>query len=113
MTLSQKLGDRIKHYRKLQRLTQEQLAEKADLSLNFIGLIEIGRSTPSLKSLARIANALNTPLHALLKFPDTNTSLQVLKLKASKALNQLTLNQLEYLCSLLDLLQSNTPKKHL
>jgi len=102
MTLTQNLGIRIKHYRRLRRLTQEQLAEKVNLSLNFIGLIEIGRSTPSLKSLNRIAKALNTPPHTLLKFTEASPSSRAMKRKILKSLDQLTPRQLEFLGYLLD-----------
>jgi transcriptional regulator with XRE-family HTH domain len=111
MTLSQNLGARIKYYRKLRRLTQERLAEKADLSLNFIGIIEIGRSTPSLKSLARIASALEVPLQDLFKFSDFSVNPQALKRKVQKTLVKLAPGQLELLCNYLDLLQNTHLKK--
>ncbi len=106
MTLSQNLGVRIKHFRKLRGLTQEQLAEKADLSLNFIGIIEIGRSTPSLKSLNRIAKALGAPLHALLKFSNATPSAHALRKKIVQDVDALSPRQLEFLSLLLDKLRS-------
>ena len=41
-------------------LTQEQLAEKADFHVNFIGGIERANRNPSLTSLIKLAKALET-----------------------------------------------------
>jgi len=60
-----KLGDKIRHYRKRAGLTQEQLAEKADLHHNFIGEVERGNMETSLTSLLRIAKALGVRVREL------------------------------------------------
>ena len=60
-----KLGDKIRHYRKQAGLTQEQLAEKADLHHNFIGEVERGNMETSLTSLLRIAKALGVRVREL------------------------------------------------
>ena len=61
-----RLGKRIRDERLLLRLTIEQLAEKVDKSLNFIGQIERGEGKPSLETLIDIANALGTTVDNLL-----------------------------------------------
>ncbi len=48
------------------RLTQEELAEKADFHVNFIGGIERASRNPSLTSLVKLAKALKTSLKDLL-----------------------------------------------
>lgn len=56
-----KIGLKISYYRKLKGMTQEQLAEKIDKNLAFIGAVEapnINR-TVSLDTLFDIATALN------------------------------------------------------
>ncbi|MDP3721913.1 MAG: helix-turn-helix transcriptional regulator [Candidatus Omnitrophota bacterium] len=65
----QQIGTRIRTYRKLARLTQEQLAERADLSPHFLGFVERGQANPSLDSLVRIASALGVQLDELFRFP--------------------------------------------
>ena len=45
------LGKRIASLRRKRRLTQEQLAEKTELSTNYISHIENSRSIPSLETL--------------------------------------------------------------
>ena len=63
-----KLGQNIKKYRKETGLTQQKLADKIDMGINFIGKIEVGFSNPSLDTIIKIANALNVKLSDLFKF---------------------------------------------
>ncbi|MGA2177224.1 MAG: helix-turn-helix transcriptional regulator [Verrucomicrobiota bacterium] len=53
------VGERIRARRLQEGLTQEKLAEKADLHHNFIGEVERGNMDISLGSLIKIAKALN------------------------------------------------------
>jgi transcriptional regulator with XRE-family HTH domain len=53
------LAENIKRYRKKLGITQPELAERADISTNFIGMIEQKRKFPSPELLDRIAKALN------------------------------------------------------
>lgn len=52
------LGDSIRHHRKQAGLSQEQLAEKADLHPVYIGKIERGEQWISLHALLRVAKAI-------------------------------------------------------
>lgn len=61
-----RLGYNIRTERKKQKLTIAQLAEKADISDNFMGNIERGVDTPSVDTLIRISNALLVPIDVLL-----------------------------------------------
>lgn len=54
-----RLGARIREERKKAKLTQEKLAEQVGLSVDYIGYIERGKQAPYLKTLERIAKALN------------------------------------------------------
>jgi len=63
-----KLGIMIKKRRKELNLTQQGLAEKLDMSLNFVGKIEIAFSKPSLDTLIYIAKTLDTTVHDLTNF---------------------------------------------
>lgn len=62
----EKLGFRIKELRELSNLTQNQLAEKADISRNYISSIENARYSPSLEVLEKIAKSLDVSLLQLL-----------------------------------------------
>ena len=63
-----KIGKNIKKYREAKNLTQQQLADKINKGLNFIGKIEIAFSHPSIKTLVDIANALEIKLKDLFDF---------------------------------------------
>lgn len=58
------IGQNIKKYRKLQKLTQEQLAIKANLSYGFIKNLEAKNvyATISIETLLVIADCLNVPI---------------------------------------------------
>ena len=61
------LGSTIKRLREQKNLTQEQLAEKADIHTSYIGQIERGMRYPSLKILFKIADSLNVKIIDLFK----------------------------------------------
>ncbi|HXH05619.1 MAG TPA: helix-turn-helix domain-containing protein [Vicinamibacterales bacterium] len=61
-----RLGARLREWRRLRRLTQEALAERAGLSYKFIGEIERGRGNPTIDTLARLADALGIDVTDLL-----------------------------------------------
>lgn len=53
------LGKRIRAERRKHDLTQEQLAEMAEISESFMGHIERGGRTLSIETLVKISNALD------------------------------------------------------
>ena len=60
------IGKRIQKTRKLQKITQEKLAELTNLSPSHMSHIESGKTKVSLPSLISIANALHTTVDSLL-----------------------------------------------
>ena len=60
------LGARIRRERILRGWTQEQLAEKANISLSFLGHIERGTRKASLETLVALANILDASVDELL-----------------------------------------------
>ena len=56
------LGKRLRAVRKSQRLSQEELGERAELSGKFIGEVERGDKGITLDSLFSISKALGVPL---------------------------------------------------
>lgn len=65
-----KLAKRIRELRKASRLSQEKLAEKADVHPTYIGKIERGEMNPSIVFLEKIAKAFKLTLSELFVFPD-------------------------------------------
>ena len=50
------------------KMSQEKLAELANLNRNFIGMIERGETNVTVKNLENLANALNLPIQELFNF---------------------------------------------
>ena len=61
------IGARIREARLKKKLTQEQLAEKADIGFYYIGEIERGVKLPSLTVFIQIVEALGVTADSLLK----------------------------------------------
>lgn len=62
------LGKRIKFLRENAHLTQEKLAEKAGISLDYLGKIEVSINKPGIKTILKLANALELPIKELFEF---------------------------------------------
>ena len=62
------LGLKLKYERMKQGYTQESLAEKVEVHEKYISLLETGKQNVTLKTLNRIANALNIEICRLLMF---------------------------------------------
>lgn len=60
------IADNVKLYRKRENLTQAELAERAELSLDSIKRIEGGKRTMSLENFLRLSDALRVQLPFLL-----------------------------------------------
>lgn len=61
-----KIGERIRQVRKTRGWSQEKLAKKCGISLNFMGKIERGTRKMSMDTFARLCMALETDADALL-----------------------------------------------
>jgi transcriptional regulator with XRE-family HTH domain len=76
------LAENMKRYRKIQKLSQEKLAERINTAPNYIAMIEVGKKFPSAGMLERIALALNvdTPelftTNAVTFMPNSNKSVE-------------------------------------
>jgi transcriptional regulator with XRE-family HTH domain len=62
------IGTQIKHLRMKAHLTQEKLAEKSGISLDYLGKIEVCISKPGLKTLIKISQALDIPMKDIFDF---------------------------------------------
>ncbi len=68
------LGFNVRYYRFQLKLTQEQLAEKCDLSPRYISDIETSNGNISIDTLEKIANVLGVEPYILIK-PINNSDL--------------------------------------
>ena len=73
MELKKQLGKNIKKYRKLNNLTQEQLAEAIGVEVISISSIETGRYFPAPENLVKISEKLKVDLSDLFNFKEQMT----------------------------------------
>ncbi|MDI6801786.1 MAG: helix-turn-helix transcriptional regulator [Thermodesulfovibrionales bacterium] len=62
------IGKRIQELRKKQKLSQEQIAEKIDISPNYLSRIECGKENPTLDMLIKLSNALEVEMWEMFDF---------------------------------------------
>ena len=65
LSLRQQFGIRLKALRLERKLTQEQCAELAGISVDFLSLIERGINAPSFEVLEKVSAALRLPVREL------------------------------------------------
>jgi transcriptional regulator with XRE-family HTH domain len=58
-------GQKILYYRRLKKLSQEDLASLANLHRTYIGQIETGKRNISLRNINKLAGALGVPIRDL------------------------------------------------
>ena len=61
------MGMRIKRQRKIKGWTQDELAERANVSISFLGHIERGTRKAGMETLVKLANALGESTDVLLQ----------------------------------------------
>lgn len=60
------VGERVRRYRRLRRLTQDALADAAGVDRRYLGRIETGDvQEPGVDAVRRLATALGVPIRAL------------------------------------------------
>ncbi len=82
------LGKRIKHFRELQNITQEELAEKVGINSRSVSLIECGSNFVTAQTLNAIAKALDTSPKKLFDFDDEYTVKSDIKEKLFDLINK-------------------------
>lgn len=61
-------GNRLRDLRKQRGITQEQLAEAASISVDFLSLVERGINAPSFETLEKLSCALDVSVKELFNF---------------------------------------------
>jgi len=90
-----KIGERIRNLRQLSNLTQEELAERANLTKGFISQIERDLTSISLDSLAQILDALDENISDF--FQDASEEKIVYRQKDRVAIEKERIEKLELL----------------
>ena len=74
INLPVKLGSLIRKYRLKLKLSQEAMAEKADIHRTYVSDIELGKVEISVTVASRIAKALKVPFSRLVKEAENKTN---------------------------------------
>jgi transcriptional regulator with XRE-family HTH domain len=82
------LGARIKELRKLRGLSQEKLAEMINIDPKHLSRIEVGRSFPSMDTLAAIAKSLKMELKDFFEFSHQKKSSQEMTKEICSLINE-------------------------
>lgn len=67
-TITQRFGTRVRKLREKRKMSQQALANRARLDLTTINEIENGSREPMLRTIWKIANALEVSLYELFDF---------------------------------------------
>jgi transcriptional regulator with XRE-family HTH domain len=103
--LEVEVGRRIRELRKRKGKSIEWLAERADLHLNSLSLIERGKRNPSLGMLQKIAIGLNVEITTLFNVYEESDT-RTLKSELVKRINNMNPEQLRKTLQIIDTLTS-------
>ena len=74
VTLNELFGANVRQHRRVKGLTQAQLVEAVDLSVEMVGEIERGTSSPSFETMQKLCNALDVPVAVLFRATAESTA---------------------------------------
>ena len=103
------LGKRIRAERRRKDLTQEKLAEMAEISDSFMGHIERGGRTLSIETLVKLANALNLSIEYIV-CGEYNYQPDMLPAEIHNALNHMSVSQRRVFLDIMKTLADNPEK---
>jgi transcriptional regulator with XRE-family HTH domain len=67
-TLRRQFGKKLRSFRKMRGMTQEQFAEALDISVDFLSLVERGVNAPSFESIEAFSITLGIPVRDFFDF---------------------------------------------
>ena len=91
------LGIRIRELRKLKGVSQLELAYDMDMSMNTISGIELGKISPKIETIKKIADKLGVELSELFEFPKKQPKDKILRKKIEDIAVRLTEYDLDFL----------------
>lgn len=101
-----KIGQKIRKIRKAHGLSQEELAEKVNISTTHMSHIETGSTKLSLQVLVRLAMALEMPTDSLI----FESCSQPMADKLQGLLSQCSENQVEFIASIVESMKAALDK---
>jgi len=64
-SILEQFGTKVRHYRIKKKISQEELADKAELHRTYIGQIECGKRNVALRNVHKLAQALGVSIKDL------------------------------------------------
>ena len=61
------IGKNVRRFRQALKLSQEKLAQKSNLSTFVVSRIEVGKNSPTYKTLCKLAKGLNVSVEELVR----------------------------------------------
>lgn len=101
------IGKNIRQFRIEKKMSQEDLAEKAGLSSNYIGMIERGEKVPSLTTFINILNSLGVSADMILT-DVLNTGYTVKNSMLNEKIEKLTPQDRVKIYEIIDILIKNS-----
>lgn len=95
------VGQRIRNYRTQQHLSQETLAEKANLHSTYIGQLERGEKNATLESIEKITSALKISMSQLFENIDISENSNNIPSKCYELIASKSVVEQEHLYKLL------------
>ncbi|UWG98682.1 cupin domain-containing protein [Dehalobacter sp. DCM] len=91
------IGPIIRDIRKTKQLSLRNIAERTDLTMGYLSLVERNKVSPSLSSIEKIAGAMSIPVSSL--FPRPKIQTQYIPKERRTHLHHSLGGLLEYLCN--------------
>jgi transcriptional regulator with XRE-family HTH domain len=86
-------GKKVRAVREAANMSREFAAEKAGITVSYLGEVERGEKWPSLEIIRAIATALNTPLSTFLEFEAQEIDSAILRARLDRILDNRTTEQ--------------------
>lgn len=105
------LGARIRILRENQNLTQQQLAERCNVSIHTISCWENGKTNPTVEHQKMLAKILHTTIDAFYIYPDQLLPPDVFSRQINDIMSSLTLDEQKFIIEIArGLLKLNHPE---
>ena len=96
MSTNNEFGANLRAVRRGKRMSQGDLATKADINRSYLSMIENGHSSPTIDVVSRLADALNVNIIVLLSTLDEDGKVVVEASDNERAVKYLKTNRLLY-----------------
>lgn len=112
--MKKEIGYRVKMARVNASMTQEELAEKANVSTSFISRLETGKILPSIERLYMLANIMNVGLQDLLcdlfRYPESGDDSSGISSEINYYIDLMSLPEKQYLLEYMELFHRHFSK---